>query len=388
MSAERSLQPVRLPLVTLTPLFLGGADPRGQPELRASSVRGALRFWLRALLGGCYGTDEVGLREVREQEARVFGEAGGTGKIGASRVVLRVDEHSETTEEWNPGQGDPTYLMFGMQRLGNQPARSYVTPGSCWTLTVSTRAGVAEGEAKTALSLALEAAWLLIHLGGIGARSRRAAGSLGLQFRSIKTPDGVTRHRPVQIEGMPFHLKSSVGEAARQLGEKLTELRGQRKAKPWTSTSLPSWEVLHPDYCKIWLVDVLGKPLPDSKGKHVHLSHPQQGGNLPEWKQVMLHFQEFLRSVRSEFKDLRERAIFGAPLRKTPAERIRRASPLYLSVTQRTDGHLLGVVTLFLAQPYPTNDIVHANAMLNLVDKVNRHLKERFSDNFAEVHYE
>ncbi|WP_448575939.1 type III-B CRISPR module RAMP protein Cmr1, partial [Thermomicrobium sp.] len=47
---------IRLPLETLTPLFLGGADPRGDPELRASSVRGALRFWLRALLGGCYGT--------------------------------------------------------------------------------------------------------------------------------------------------------------------------------------------------------------------------------------------------------------------------------------------------------------------------------------------
>ncbi len=38
-------------LETVTPLFLGGADPRGAPELRAPSFRGAMRYWLRAALG-------------------------------------------------------------------------------------------------------------------------------------------------------------------------------------------------------------------------------------------------------------------------------------------------------------------------------------------------
>lgn len=44
-------------LEIVTPLFLGGANPRGAPELRAASVRGVLRFWLRALLGGVLGDD-------------------------------------------------------------------------------------------------------------------------------------------------------------------------------------------------------------------------------------------------------------------------------------------------------------------------------------------
>ncbi len=44
-------------LETITPLFLTGADPRGEPELRAASIRGALRFWLLALLGGVIGTE-------------------------------------------------------------------------------------------------------------------------------------------------------------------------------------------------------------------------------------------------------------------------------------------------------------------------------------------
>ena len=39
-------------LETVTPPFLGGADPRGAPELRPPAFRGAMRYWLRAALGG------------------------------------------------------------------------------------------------------------------------------------------------------------------------------------------------------------------------------------------------------------------------------------------------------------------------------------------------
>jgi len=39
-------------LETVTPLFLGGADPRGAPELRAPALRGAMRYWLWTALGG------------------------------------------------------------------------------------------------------------------------------------------------------------------------------------------------------------------------------------------------------------------------------------------------------------------------------------------------
>jgi len=38
-------------LETVTPLLLGGAVPRESPELRLSSLRGVMRYWLRAALG-------------------------------------------------------------------------------------------------------------------------------------------------------------------------------------------------------------------------------------------------------------------------------------------------------------------------------------------------
>jgi len=62
---------VTVTLETVTPLFLGGPDPRGTPELRAPAFRGALRYWLRAILGGVIGDNNLtGLHKV---ESIVFG---------------------------------------------------------------------------------------------------------------------------------------------------------------------------------------------------------------------------------------------------------------------------------------------------------------------------
>ncbi|MGQ9600679.1 MAG: RAMP superfamily CRISPR-associated protein, partial [Anaerolineae bacterium] len=53
------MQRLTVTLETVTPLFLGGADPRGAPELRAPSFRGATRYWLRAALGGTIGDNDL-----------------------------------------------------------------------------------------------------------------------------------------------------------------------------------------------------------------------------------------------------------------------------------------------------------------------------------------
>lgn len=76
-------------LEAVTPLFWGGADPRGAPELRAPSFRGAMRYWLRAALGGVCGDDEARLAVMREAEARVFGSTDEQCG-GASSIILRV----------------------------------------------------------------------------------------------------------------------------------------------------------------------------------------------------------------------------------------------------------------------------------------------------------
>ncbi|RMG32632.1 MAG: type III-B CRISPR module RAMP protein Cmr1 [Methanobacteriota archaeon] len=58
---------------TITPMFLAGADSR-TPELRPPSIKGAMRFWWRALHG------HLSLKELKETESKIFG---GTGTVQA-----------------------------------------------------------------------------------------------------------------------------------------------------------------------------------------------------------------------------------------------------------------------------------------------------------------
>ena len=65
---------------TITPMFLAGAD--GQtPELRAPSIKGALRFWWRAMHG------HLPVDKLKEKESLIFG---GTERSGRSNVIIRV----------------------------------------------------------------------------------------------------------------------------------------------------------------------------------------------------------------------------------------------------------------------------------------------------------
>jgi len=82
---------VTIRLQTVTPVFLGGVEPRGEPELRAASVRGLLRYWFRVLLGGVIGDDSVDA--LRKAEALVFGSTD-----AASPFTVRLEGSVQTGE--------------------------------------------------------------------------------------------------------------------------------------------------------------------------------------------------------------------------------------------------------------------------------------------------
>lgn len=73
---------------TITPMFLSGAD--GQtPELRPPSIKGALRFWWRAMNG------DLKLKDLKEQEAMIFG--GSLEEQGRSRVIIKCKQEKFNT---------------------------------------------------------------------------------------------------------------------------------------------------------------------------------------------------------------------------------------------------------------------------------------------------
>jgi CRISPR-associated protein Cmr1 len=342
--------------MTVTPLFIAGADPRGAPELRVPSVRGALRFWLRALAGGCYGTDDAGLQEVRKLEAKVFGDAGGKDGFGASKVVVTLDGSSVEPQEWRPirqsrerrGDREPgaginyLYWSMGRQRVRGEelPAKQCFPPDSRFTLTLTARHGVEPSLAREGLYHAVRATWLLVHLGGLGARARRTAGSLAAELALRRDQDGTVRRVRVRHLDLPFQLSSTPADAARELGEGLSLVRRRLSDGRNVNRQRPAFEVLDPNWCRIW---VFG----GWKGHDAWMTAADVAG---------LWLRESRRQLPTD-----QRLVFGMPLvipqqhaRIEPpqayAKAERRSSPLWLTLTRAVDGSLLGVATLFLSR--------------------------------------
>lgn len=172
-----------LTLRVTTPLFNGGADPADDAGLRptadagvrVASVRGAMRFWFRALAGTVAGPD---LRLLAELERRVFGDAG-----TASAVQVRIPAQPRITRTRMPdfltGDMGPwlTYLLgqgltkYDRDKRRFELTRPYVDAGQMFDL----RLRFTNDDAG---ALALAALRLCSLYGGLGARVRRGFGGM------------------------------------------------------------------------------------------------------------------------------------------------------------------------------------------------------------------
>ncbi len=301
----------------LTPLFLAGADLAGA-ELRAP--RGLLRYWLRALVGGLVGTDRQGIEDVWQTESAIFGSTGNRSAVtvllsGATEHPREFSEKISIRHEkrWQAtGRG---YLLWSLARSGSahrgnfRPARWYFPAGTGFQVVLSARA-VHNQQLKQATA----AFWLLTHLGGIGSRSRRSAGSLSVQ--SSSTPEG--------FPALPFAL----AEHSQALKQQLEQgIDGARKLIAIEARPLhpARFDILASSACRIWIL------------------HDGQPWHSAE--KAMQVMGERLQAYRNHLS-MEQRKIFGLPLaRSTPGER--RASPLHLRITRLRGSYYVCVATLF-----------------------------------------
>jgi CRISPR-associated protein Cmr1 len=358
---------LKVAMETVTPLFLGGAEPRGKSELRPPSFRGAMRYWLRALLAGVLGDD---VKRVKEAEAAIFGSTEEKWG-GASAICIQVDhpplkpqpfakQRAQTIKKYGREIKQPTgrdYLYWSMAEFRRRglPARQFIPPGTPFTLTLRVRPGVSSGEAK--MQEAVAALWLLMHLGGIGARSRRTAGSLAIV-------------KPEQFGDLAFTLKgANTQQIANELGKGVSQVRQMvREIHPAEPPDFQggksAFDVLHPQACKIWVlglwpsweraVEGIGAAFRDFR-----TYRPPDHDNVAKW-------------LRGEEIPTIERAIFGLPLpfryqkgpsgvvqgRPSPSDEAitRRASPLWLKVSKTKQGKFVGIATLFLSAFLPEGE--------------------------------
>jgi hypothetical protein len=199
-----------LALRVATPLFNGGADPADdyglrpadEAGVRVASIRGAMRFWFRAMAGALTGPD---LPLLAGLERRVFGGVG-TGDDGASAspvmlriprqpaVVLPAGPHDflpprppqhDVQAQWRYRRDSSRWILYlmgqGLADLAKfEVLRPYVAAGQEFDLKVGFRhARDATTEERAAIEgLVMASLWLTCTYGGIGARARRGFGGV------------------------------------------------------------------------------------------------------------------------------------------------------------------------------------------------------------------
>jgi CRISPR-associated protein Cmr1 len=135
----------------VTPMFIYGA---ASLELRASSLKGSVRYWWRALNG------YLPVKELQEKERLLFGSS--NEKVGRSPVVLRIipGEMQISSEYLLPHQNKAPLEAFSI--------------GSQFQVIITSMGTFDEHAGYEAI---IEAALLL---GGLGRRSRRGFGSVAI----------------------------------------------------------------------------------------------------------------------------------------------------------------------------------------------------------------
>lgn len=173
-------------LSTVTPLLLRGEDGR-TPELRAPSFRGAMRYWLRATLGGVIG--DGNLEGLHKLEGAVFGspELGSAVSVRLTSLDTLRSERAYILPHKNGGKARCDALSGDMELVLS--ATRPVSP-------------ITWDAASANLQLALT-------LGGIGLRSRRCYGTL----RIAKAPQSGLAVFPKTLGGWESQVAKVVGLA-------------------------------------------------------------------------------------------------------------------------------------------------------------------------------
>lgn len=182
------MQTEHFELELLTRCFLGGTNLRTDAELRASSIRGQLRWWFRTL-GGFKGLAPA---KVPKQESRIFGEAAGdAGLAGQLRVQVMPRGHpvvqvmGKAEVRSLPKESGESYLLwpFAQERNRQPNPRACLAAGTKFQLRVHWRGDLSLWPSIRAL------VGVLGHLGSLGARGRRAMGALALTSSDLLLKD-------------------------------------------------------------------------------------------------------------------------------------------------------------------------------------------------------
>ena len=210
----------------ITPLYGGGVDANAADPIsvvRATEIRGQLRFWWRAIRGG----QGEGDPDIKTREDEIWGKAYEKGDKGIPpdqivQIVVDVSQEGTPIKPFRMRGRTPVaindipgYVAFPLQPDQNErkkanPLIPDVRKGVQFLLTISYPARLSED---------IEAAlWAWETFGGLGARTRRGFGALhlleidGVPYQSLPTSRDVQQwiqdeaHKHIKVGSFPTGL--------------------------------------------------------------------------------------------------------------------------------------------------------------------------------------
>jgi CRISPR-associated protein Cmr1 len=351
------VQSIQIELETITPLFLSGADQH-VAELRAPAFRGALRYWLRALLGGQRGFEDIA--RVFEVESSAFGSPNSGSPIG-----LRVAGRPET-QHWYPPASlrGIQYLLFSIRQRDPRTRQEIIRPsipaGTPFSLIIQR---VGQQVSIEALQHALGALWLLCNLGGLGARSRRGVGSLAV--RSGPIVYATQEEQRAVVKDALARVPSLHDAAATPLDLQTSLHKGLSALQPdyRSIADLPEFDILHPNWSRIIVIN------PRRPWRRWDEALEAVGQTFKNFRfQLADDHKRVGSALRSRTPELEtvERAAFGLPIvffyrgagqsSLEGEEHDRRASPLHIHIARLANGTYTVVLTCFKSMLLPIDE--------------------------------
>jgi len=368
----------------ITPMFISGAD-QNEAELRVPSIKGALRFWWRALkwsscLENANGEEQTALDNLYEQESACWGSSDDSLN-GQSSVLLKLESNfkpqiapkgqiykqlAPTNSRNQNEMAGARYLAYGLivpyssRKQGTKAGellRPALIENQKFTVTLCSHKKIDES--------ILNAVKILGLLGGLGSRSRHGFGSVMLE--SIYDLNSNKK-----IWTVPATKKEYKEEV-----KKLLENCSASTLPPFSAFSNHSRvDILLKNDNAFNVLNDFGLKLLDYRS----WGQSKRNNILPSGKQSEKRFREdhdWYKSTNRalDFPDFHpERVVFGLPhnYSKWPEDHVkpatfgRRASPLLFHV-QKIGNSYLGVSTFLKSLFLPEGEQINVGG--NLVDQ-------------------
>jgi|GEM_PF-6561402 len=226
---------VKLQVEAVTPIFISGADQRyiEYEGLRAPSLRGLMRWWFRAMIGGVkLSAGNLNIEEsVRTEEGDLWGTTD-----QQSKVIIRTSPLDVKIGEKHFKKRGEKYLGYGL------PGRKCFLPRSKFQISIDFNDMRLEENERKRVAGTL---WLMINFGNIGSKNRKGFGSLRI-IKDAKIEDIVFKN-PNNVEDFKEYLYTSM--------EKILDIFDYTISKTTGNLPLPSFPVLAPNFWKMKIVD-------------------------------------------------------------------------------------------------------------------------------------